>query len=182
MPRPSSTIVVLVGSDAPRIIGGLDLFPNVSAHALDDAPSARDFVARAHTPYVVHDLDPLGQVGASWAGFFDGSAPYGTLEVAVESALAAFRRDEALLPDYYVVLEPEALPTTVKHWWLGALASVAPSRVLPARVSVASVRDTLAQLPSGRWWPDPPESWLHGLGRLTPDQVGLPGAAEAQGL
>jgi hypothetical protein len=123
---------------------------------------------------VVHDADPLGAVGDAWVGLFDGAAPVGGLEVAIETALAALRSDRLVLPDYYVVLDPDAMPVTRRHWWLGVLAGTAPSRVVPAPASVSAVTDVLGTLSSGRWWPADTAAWLRALPRVVPDRAGLP--------
>ncbi|MHA6797038.1 hypothetical protein ACVGVM_26525 [Pseudonocardia bannensis] len=179
MRRPNSTVVIVAGTDAEKVVAGLAGLANVRAVASSrwaDASVDR-LVAGANAPYVVHDADPLAGVASAWTGFFDGERPPGTVEVAVEAVLAALRDGEALLPDYYVVLDPDSLPGTLKHWWLGVLAGASPSRVVPSPASAAAVRDILSRLPSGRWWPDPPEPWLRGLSRVVPDRAGLPGPA-----
>ncbi|WP_116951704.1 hypothetical protein [Jiangella endophytica] len=203
MARPNSTVVVIVGDESSRVVAGLDGLANVRAVARaggdlarpagrgldvagghrhsprtpgDDADQrVRAAVARSHAAYVVHDVDPLAAVGAAWAGFFDRTAPAGTLEVAVEAALRSLRTEATALPDYYVVLDPDALPETRRHWWFGVLAGASPNRVVPAAADVATVRDAIAGLRSGRWWPDPPDEWLHGLGRVVPDRAVLSG-------
>lgn len=169
-------MVIVAGADAEKILPRLDGLANVRAATVPDEASARELVAQSHAAYVAHDADPLAGVATAWTGFFDRTDTAGTLEVAVETTLAALRRGSVQLPDYYVVLEPESLPETRKHWWLGVLAGVSPSRVLPARASAGAVADVLSRLPSGRWWPDPPDEWLRGLGRAVPDRVGVPGA------
>lgn len=184
MVRPNSTVVVIVGEQAGRVVAGLDGLANVRAVPRSAAAEAdegggrriREAVAQSHAAYVVHDLDPLASVGAAWAGFFDGTAPAGTLEVAVEAALSALRTEAAALPDYYVVLDPDGLGDTAKHWWFGVLAGASPNRVVPAAPSAAAVRDLLGGLRSGRWWPDPPDEWLRGVGRIVPDRAPLTGS------
>lgn len=173
MVRPNSTVVVIVGDESGRVVAGLDGLANVRAVPRapgDDADRrVRAAVAQSHAAYVVHDVDPLAEIGAAWAGFFDRTVPAGTLEVAVEAALRSLRTEATALPDYYVVLDPDALPETRRHWWFGVLAGASPNRVVPAAADVATVRDTIAALRSGRWWPDPPDEWLHGFGRVVPD-------------
>ncbi|PZF79289.1 hypothetical protein [Jiangella anatolica] len=179
MVRPNSTVVAIVGDAAGRMVAGLDGLANVRAVSRapgDDAERrVRAAVAQSHAAYVVHDLDPLADVGAAWTGFFDGVAPAGTLEVAVEAALHTLRAETIALPDYYVVLDPEALPQTRRHWWFGVLAGVSPNRVVPSAADVGAVREVIGTLRSGRWWPDPPDEWLRGLGRVVPDRAVLAG-------
>ncbi|GAB2966648.1 hypothetical protein LWP59_21810 [Amycolatopsis acidiphila] len=176
MPRPNSTVVIVVGTDAEKVVPRLEGLANVRAATVKDEDSARGLVAQSHAAYVVHDADPLADLATAWTGFFDRADTPGTLEVAVEATLAALRRGSVQLPDYYVVLDPESLPETRKHWWLGVLAGVSPNRVIPAKASAAAVAAVLSRLPSGRWWPDPPDDWLRGLGRAVPDRVGVPGS------
>ncbi|WP_026874695.1 hypothetical protein [Jiangella gansuensis] len=172
MARSNSTVVVIAGEDAGRVVAGLDGLANVRAVA--DAGAVPAAVAQAHTAYVVHPFDPLADVAAAWAGFFDGTAPAGTLEVAVDAALSGLRTDAITLPDYYVVLDPDLLGETAKHWWFGVLAGASPNRVVPAAATVGAVRDALSALPAGRWWPNPPDAWLRGLDHVVPDRAGLP--------
>ena len=172
MPRPSSTIVVVAGADAAPILPRLDALANVRAASPGGSPG--ELIAQSHAAYVVHDADPLADLATAWTEYFDGAGTPGTLEVAVETTLASLRSGAALLPDYYVVLDPESLAPTRKHWWLGVLAGISPSRVIPAAATAGAVRDALSRLPSGRWWPDPPDEWLRGLPRAVPDRVGLP--------
>jgi hypothetical protein len=179
MRRLSSTVVVVAGERAAEVVGGLEGLHNVRAITRGERTPAEltDVVARASATYVVHDGDPLGEVGDAWVDFFDGNAPTGGLEVTIESALAALRADRLVLPDYYVILEPDDLPPTRRHWWLGVLAGAAPTRVVPAPASAVKVGDTLRTLSAGRWWPSDLEGWLRGLPRQVPDRVGLPGAS-----
>ena len=176
MARPNSTVVVLAGAESGKVLAGLDGLANVRVARTGD-PAA--LVGQTHAAYAVHDHDPLAGVAEAWAAFFDRQAPPGTLEVAIEGVVTELRRGATLLPDYYVVLDPESLPATGKHWWLGVLAGAAPSRVVPAAPTVPAVREALSRLPSGRWWPDDVETWLRGLVRVVPDLAGLPRPAQA---
>lgn len=176
MRRLSSTVVVVAGEGATEIIRGLDSLHNVRAVTRGewDPADFTDAVSRAAATYVVHDADPLGTVGDAWVDFFDGTAPSGTLEVAIEEALSSLSREAELLPDYYIVLNPEDMPETWRHWWLGALAGAAPSRVVPAHASAREVADLLGHLSTGRWWPADLPGWLRALPRTIPDRAGLP--------
>lgn len=156
---------MIAGERAEPVLERLGSFANV------DVVSAASDAVGSHAVYVLHHDDPLADVGATWARFFDGEEPVGGLEVAVEQALAALRRG-ATLPDYYLVLDPDTLTPTVKHWWFGVLATAAPTRVIPVTGEVTALGTALSQLPSGRWWPEPPEEWLRGLPRAVPDRVG----------
>ncbi|GAB2861084.1 hypothetical protein GCM10027176_74060 [Actinoallomurus bryophytorum] len=176
MRRLSSTVVVVAGEQAGKVVAGLDGLRNVRAITRDGRSPAEvdQAVNQAVATYVVHDADPLGAVGDAWAGLFDGAAPVGALEVATETALAALRSERVVLPDYYVVLDPGEMPVTRRHWWLGVLAGAAPARVVPAGASASAVTEVLGRLSPGRWWPADVEGWLRELPRVVPDQAGLP--------
>ncbi|MDL4812941.1 hypothetical protein [Actinomadura opuntiae] len=176
MRRSSTTVIVVAGERAGDVLAGLGGLRNVRALARGDTPPAEfaALVGRAGGTYVVHDDDPLAAVRDAWTAFFDGVSAPGPLEVAVEEAVAALRSGRVQLPDYYVVLDPEGLPETTRHWWLGVLAGAAPARVVPAPSSPSRVAAELGRLSPGRWWPDDLASWLRELPRTVPDQVGLP--------
>jgi hypothetical protein len=183
MRRLSSTVVVVAGERSGKVVSGLDGLRNVRAITRDGrSPADVDrAVNQAMATYVVHDADPLGAVGDAWAGLFDGTAPVGALEVATETALAGLRAERLVLPDYYVVLDPDAMPVTQRHWWLGVLAGAAPARVVPAGASASAVTEVLGSLAPGRWWPADLESWLRELPRVVPDRAGLPSMATGDG-
>lgn len=170
---PRATVVALVGSDSDVLLGGLADLPAVHALSLREAgpADATRAVAAASRPYVVHDADPLEHVAAAWVELFEERATLGTLEVEVETLLALFAAGDALMPDYYVVVGPETIEGTWRHWWLGALAHRAPSRVLPVEASAGAVRARLRALPASRPWPDP--GWLRQVQFDIPDRVGL---------
>lgn len=182
----NGTVVAVVGTASDDALAMLDALPGVEAlalHGSDPGVAARRIVA-AGAPWVVHDADPLEHVGAAWIELYEERATLGTLEVEVETALARFAAGEAIMPDYYIVLDPEDAVGTWRHWWCGALGHHAPRRVLPAQspattkdpsaqVSAsAALRRMLAGLPSSQPWPDP-ASWLPNLAFDIPDRVGL---------
>ncbi|GLW67421.1 hypothetical protein Arub01_56640 [Actinomadura rubrobrunea] len=177
MRRSSSTVVVVAGEQAGRVVSGLDGLHNVRAVTRQDRTPEEfaELVRRGGMTYIVHDDDPLADVADAWVDFFEESSPAGRLEVAVEEAVGALRAGRLELPDYYIVLDPEEMPATRRHWWLGVLAGAAPSRVVPAPSSAARVADALGRLAAGRWWPEDTAGWLRGLPRAVPDRVGLPG-------
>jgi hypothetical protein len=179
MRRLSSTVVVVAGNGASDVVAGLDNLHNVRAITRGERSPAEvmEIAGRSAATYVVHDADPLAGVAAAWAAYFDGTGVTGALEVAIEAALAELRADRLTLPDYYLVLEPDELTPTWRHWWLGVLAGAAPVRVVPVSASSTAVAGTLGRLSAGRWWPADLESWLRALPKVVPDQVGLPGAA-----
>lgn len=179
-PAPRSTVVALVGADSDELLGRLARFPAIAALTLREADpaDATRAVATASRPYVVHDADPLEHVAAAWVELFEERATLGTLEVEVETLLGLFAAGEVVMPDYYVVVGPETIEGTWRHWWLGALALRAPSRVLPVEASDSAVRARLRALPASRPWPEP--DWLRRVQFDIPDRVGLrdqPGAA-----
>jgi hypothetical protein len=173
--RVNSTLVVVAGDGADRVVAGLDGLHNVRAVVTGDRTPAEvtEVAARARATYVVYDADPLAQVRDAWVAYFDETAPVGGLEVAIEGTIRGLRMESALLPDYYIVLDPQDMPATRRHWWLGVLAGAAPSRVVPAPATADSVRAALASLAAGRWWPEPVDTWLRELPRVVPDQVGV---------
>lgn len=167
--------MVVAGAAADRVVAGLDGLHNVRAVVAGDRPVAAvtEIVTRASATYVVHDSDPLAEVGDAWVGYFDQTAPVGGLEVAIESTIRTLRAEAAVLPDYYIVLEPQDMPPTRRHWWLGVLAGTAPTRIVPAPASAEAVRASLANLVAGRWWPEPADGWLRELPRVVPDRAGI---------
>ena len=121
-------------------------------------------------PYLVHDADPLGWVAEAWVRRFDEQGVAGDLEVAVSETLARWRARSLDLPDYYVVVDPESLTPTRRHWYLGVLATAAPLRVVVSGPSEPVV-DHLGDLRPGPWWPEL-DRLLAGVDRVVPDQAG----------
>jgi hypothetical protein len=171
---PRSTVVALVGTESDALLAGLGDVPALLALSLresEPAVAARA-VAAASIPYVVHDADPLEHVAAAWVELYEERTTLGTLEVEVETLLGLFAAGDAVMPDYYMVLGPEAITGTWRHWWLGALAHHAPSRVLPVEASGTALRARLRSLPASRPWPEP-VTWLPRVQFDIPDRVGL---------
>ncbi|MCK2212275.1 hypothetical protein MF672_000455 [Actinomadura sp. ATCC 31491] len=131
MRRLTSTVVVVAGEGAGELIAGLDGLHNVRAITRGERSAAEvaAIATRSAATYVVHDADPLAGVAAAWTAWFDGTGVTGALEVAIEAALGDLRADRLVLPDYYLVLAPDGLTETWRHWWLGVLAGAAPVRV-----------------------------------------------------
>jgi hypothetical protein len=178
---PRSTVVALVGADSDELLTGLADVPALVALSLREAePSvAAHLVSTVSLPYVVHDADPLEHVAAAWVELYEERSTLGSLETEVDALLSLFATGEAVMPDYYVVAGPEAIEGTWRHWWLGALAHHAPSRVLPVEASGSALRARLRTLPASRPWPQP-AAWLPRVQFDIPDRVGLrdqPGAA-----
>ncbi len=179
-PAVRPTVVALVGCNNDELLEGLSDLPAVAALSLrgQDPTDAALAIATRPQPYVVHDADPLEHVAAAWVELFQERATLGTLEVEVETLLSLFETGSAFMPDYYVVASPGAVEGEWRHWWLGALAHRAPTRVLPIEGSTAALRQRLRSLPASRPWPDP-ESWLPAVHFDIPDRVGLYGARGA---
>ena len=177
MEAPASTTLVVVGDEATSAIHALERYANVRAAVFDEASD--DDVARwsasTAAPYVVHDHDPLAHVANAWVEFFDDQSTYGVLELEIDRALDAAGRHAMNVPDYYVVLQPEHLAVTWKHWWLGVLAAESQTRVIPWLAADESLAKLLRHLPTGRAWPDV-ESWLPRVAGAVPDRVGLSGS------
>ena len=145
---------------------------------LDRAVEAARAGGPTHRPYFVHDADPLGALAEAWGRRFDveaaeGPAPPGELEVARAEVLQRWRAGSLDLPDFYLLLDADALPALRRHWYLGVLAGAAPRRVVLAGPSLST---TLRRLPSGRWWPALDEL-VADVERVVPDLVGSPGSS-----
>jgi len=176
MQRISTTVVALVGPEASRRAQEVGRAGNVRAVVPDDQPPLEraavawaDATATSRT-YTVHDADPLRTVVTDWAALYDGTGQRGALETAVAETVARWRARAIELPDYYLVLDADRLPATVRHWYLGVLRAAAPARVVPVDGTAAAVERALTRLPAGRWWPDMPDL-LDGIDRVVPDAV-----------
>jgi hypothetical protein len=144
------------------------------APAVERATRAWEEARRTTSPYLLHDADPLAWVADAWSRFFDGEGAIGELEVAVSETLARWRARSLDLPDYYLVVNPEELQPTRRHWFLGVLGSTAPLRVVASHPAQPLV-DRLGDLRPGPWWPDL-DRLLSGIERVVPDRAGHPGA------
>ncbi|RFA10159.1 hypothetical protein B7R54_13765 [Subtercola boreus] len=177
MGSPRSTTLVLVGQGSDRALGALGQLANVRASSFPDESDISNeqvdrWVSQSDTPYVVHDRDPLGHVASAWVEFFDDQATLGTLDLEVDRAVAGLAAGELSLPDYYIIIQPETLAPTWKHWWLGVLPKAAPTRVIPWNEGQTPLSRVLRQLPVGRAWPNP-DPWLREVARSVPDRIGL---------
>jgi hypothetical protein len=183
--RTSTTVVAVVGTDAAACVEKLGRAANVVPALVDadDPPLDRAVAAwtdavRAHSPYLVHDADPLAAVADAWVRRFDELGPIGELEVAVSETLARWRVGALELPDYYLVLDAEAWTPTRRHWYLGVLHAAAPARVVPVPGPEAAAR-MLPRLGTGAWWPDL-DDLLDGIDQVVPDQV-VPASVDSAG-
>ncbi len=180
--RLSTTVVTIVGAGADAAVQSLDDARNVrTLRPSDDEPPAQramtawQQVGKSRSLYTVHDADPLESVVTAWMALFEGGAR-GDLEVAVTEALARQRSDTIGLPDFYLVVDPEILPTGRRDWYLGVLHRAAPHRVVPVEPETELIRAALASLPHGPWWPEFPKL-LDGLELILPDQPMVSSAA-----
>jgi hypothetical protein len=181
MQRTATTVLTVVGDD--RVLEAWPGAANVHAivtdpslPALERATRALSAGARTNLPYALHDADPLAMVADAWVRLFDGEGPVGELEVAVTETIARWRRRAIELPDYYLLVQPEAWTPTRRHFYLGVVASVAPARVV---VTDGNLTAAIAGLGTGRWWPDL-DRLLDGIDRQVPDRAGL--AADRAGV
>jgi hypothetical protein len=177
MQRVSTTVVALAGERARACMEAFERAANVRTvlveperPALDRAAAAWRAAQGTHLPYLLHDADPLDAVAGAWVRRFDAEGVAGELEGAVGETLTRWRARDLELPDYYLVLDAEELDVTRRHWYLGFLHRAAPSRVLPTAGTPGEVGEQLANLTSGRWWPDL-DRLLDGVDLVVPDQV-----------
>jgi hypothetical protein len=175
--RTSTTVVAVVGDDAvaraatERLGRGANVgwaVPEPGDPPLVRAVAAWGSATRAHTPYFVHDADPLCEVADAWVRLYDQQGPRGELELAVADTLARWRPGSLELPDYYLVLDAESWDATRRHWYLGVLHGAAPARVVPA--DPVPRDDVLEHLGAGRWRPDL-DTLLEGVDRVVPDRL-----------
>jgi hypothetical protein len=151
------------------------------ASLLDRAVAAGQEAGHTAAAYLLHDADPVAAVADAWARRFDGTGVAGDLEVAVATTLARWRAGSLDLPDYYLIADPEGFAPTLRHWYLGVLASAAPARVVALRPATPIV-DQLPELSTGPWWPSL-DRLLSDIDRVVPDQVGqLAAPPERPGL
>jgi hypothetical protein len=172
----NTTVVVVVAPGEASPLDGIHaanvrvLRTGADGDPLDRARTASKQARRTTTPYLLHDADPLAWVAETWAQRFEGQGVVGDLEVAVAETLARWRARTIDLPDYYLVVDPEGLRPTLRHWFLGLLAAAAPARVVTGRPETPVVAN-LADLHTGRWWPDL-DLMLSDLDRVVPEQAG----------
>jgi hypothetical protein len=171
----NGTVVALVGGESPELIAELGALHNVDAFSVTEGDEAEAawHISHSHASYVVSDTDPLAHVAAAWVEFYDDRVTLETLLYEAETAADALRAGRAQLPDYYLVLDPESVEGTWRHWWFGALSSKAPMRVLPVQPSAREVRQQLRRLPAGRPWPPEFGAWLSRLQFEVPDRLQL---------
>ncbi|AYG04705.1 hypothetical protein [Gryllotalpicola protaetiae] len=175
MAASSGTVVALVGGESPELISELGSLRNVDAFtlAVGDETDASRRISTSQASYVISDVDPLAHVAAAWVEFFDDRVTLDTLLFEAEAAADALRAGRAQLPDYYLVLDPESVEGTWRHWWFGALSRKAPTRVIPVASSSGEVRRQLRHLPTGRPWPAEYAEWLGRLQYEVPDRLAL---------
>ncbi len=181
MQRAASTVLALVGATPPedmrRLAGSLGEAANVRAvlpepesPPLDRATAAWREAVRAHIPYVVHDADPLDEVAAAWVDRWEEDGDVGRLEVTVRAVLERWRAGAVELPDYYLLVDAEALTPTARHWYLGVLAGAAAHRVVVTGPRPGEVARAVRRLRAGRWWPQL-DTLLADVHRRVPDSL-----------
>lgn len=187
MQRVSTTVIGLVGARAREATEALGaaanvraVIPDPDADPLDRAVEAWREASGAHVPYLAHDADPLADVADAWVRWYDQQGARGDLEVAVEAALTRWRARSVELPDYYLVLDAEALDATRRHFYLGYLRDAAPHRVVPVEAEPALLGARVSRLRAGRWWPDL-DRLLADAGDCVPDALRGPDAAAGLG-
>jgi hypothetical protein len=175
--RVSTTVVALLGEQARACLDQLEHAANVgtarpdpSGPPLERAVAAWQGAARSHTPYLLHDADPLEAVATAWVRRFDEQGPAGELEVALAETLQRWRAGAIELPDYYLTLDADTWPETRRHFYLGFLHRAAPSRVVPLAGVPGQVMVELGRLRSGRWWP-PLDRLLDGVDQVVADRA-----------
>jgi hypothetical protein len=186
MQRVATTVLTLVGALPVDELRGLAaslgkaanvraVLPDPEAAPIDRAMAAWGEATRVHIPYLVHDADPLAEVAAAWVDRWDGTGDIGRLEAAVQAVLQRWRARSLELPDYYLLVDAEALPPTARHWYLGVLAGTAPHRVVIAGAGAGEVAHAVRKLRAGRWWPEL-DALLASVDRRVPDtlQMGTP--------
>lgn len=173
-------MLAVAGSATAMAVEALGRAPNVRGvsvdprgQPLDRAVEAWAAATRTHVPYLVHDADPLASVAEAWGEWFDGRGVRGDLEVAVQATVARWRAGTLELPDYYLVIDPEALHPSRRDWYLGFLASAAPTRVVPVASSAHELDDAVRALRAGRWWPDL-DRLLRDVATVLPDRLAAP--------
>ncbi|MDP8927069.1 MAG: hypothetical protein M3O70_00440 [Actinomycetota bacterium] len=182
----ATTVLALVGAPPVEDLRALaaslgetanvrTVLPEVHAAPLDRAVAAWGEAARAHIPYLVHDADPLDVVAAAWVDRWEGSGELGRLEVAVQDVLRRWRARSLELPDYYLLVDAEALAPTWRHWYLGVLAAAAAHRVVVIGPDPVEALGAVRELRAGRWWPQL-DALLADVDRRVPDalQMGEP--------
>jgi hypothetical protein len=142
------------GSPAPGALGD----------GIEAAAGALRRAAGIAAPYVLVAADPLGAVAEAWQEMWAiSSGPGGSdeFELRAAEAMAAWRARQFELPDYYLVLAPDAPGDGVASaadFYLGPLRSVRPNRVAVAAgtepaAQAAAVLAELGTLRHGPWWP-----------------------------
>jgi hypothetical protein len=176
MIKVQTTVVAVIGPPGQDPLAGVEA-ANVRVvrtgpdrSPLDRAVVLWEEARRTTSTWLLHDADPLAAVAEAWVRRFDGPGVTGELEVAVAEVLARWRGRSLDLPDHYLVVDAEGLGPTWRHWYLGVLGAVAPTRVLPAHPAVPLL-DHLADLRPGPWWPDLDEV-IAGIDRVLPEQSG----------
>ena len=188
--RNPSTVVVLAGQAGEQVLAAVSRSLNVvlvrpeptssggaapgTGTGIEAAAGALRRAAGITAPYVLVAADPLSSVAAAWQAMWEiTSGPRGSdeFELRAAEAMAAWRARQFELPDYYLVLAEETLPTPPvppaapgagpeqrADFYLGPLRSVRPNRVAVAAgaepaAQAAAMLSELGSLRHGPWWP-----------------------------
>jgi hypothetical protein len=180
-----TTVVTLVGAP-PAVLVRMGSATNVDtcratpeAPALERATEAWAAARRSRSPYFIHDADPLAWVVEAWAARFDGHGTAGELEMATSETLGRWRAGSVELPDYYILVGPDDWGRTVRHWYLGVLASESPARVVVSRAD-DDLTSILPRLGTGPWWPKL-ETMVRDIDHIVPDRARLEGGDSPRG-
>jgi hypothetical protein len=182
----NTTVIAVVAPPEATPLAGIHgsnirvVRPDADAPPLERAMDAVARAKRTTAPYLLHDADPLALVERAWVARYDGHGVAGELEVAVADVLARWRARSVELPDYYLLVDPEDLGPTERHWYLGVLAAASPARVVASRPN-APVTAHLGDLRPGPWWPDL-DRVLAGIDQVVPDRVGQLAVGESSAL
>ena len=131
---PRSTVVALVGADSDSLLSGLSDVPALVALSLREDGSRRRRPAADRGLHALRRARrrPARACGGRLGGALRGARhPRHARSRGRDASSALFDAGVAVMPDYYLVAGPELIEGTWRHWWLGALAHRAPSRVLP---------------------------------------------------
>jgi hypothetical protein len=190
-----ATVVILAGQAPEGLLGTVSRSMNVSVirpedgEGIEPAAAALRRAAGISSPYVLVAADPLAAAAAEWEAMWEiTGGPRGSeaFELRAGEALAMWRANQFELPDYYLVLAPEAAPgEQPASFYLGPLRAVRPHRVAVVAAAepaeqAAEVLTALSSLRHGPWWP-PLDELLRTARGFFPGALAESGLASSQG-